>query len=71
MIGRHTVYVVDQYALVACFESGIDEQLIREIARWQPLRAVFRDSSFVSDAVKINTAQIFAQLSPMTDVRVL
>jgi adenine-specific DNA-methyltransferase len=70
-IGAHTVYFVDSNALVACFDDGIDEQLVRELARYQPLRMVFRDSGFVSDAVKINAGQIFAQLSPLTDVRVL
>ena len=35
----------------------------------QPLRVVFRDNGFVSDAVKINVEQIFRQLSPTTDVK--
>jgi adenine-specific DNA-methyltransferase len=70
-IGRHTVYFVDNNALVACFDNGVDEQLVRELASYQPLRMVFRDSSFVNDAVKINAGQIFAQLSPLTEVRVI
>ena len=35
----------------------------------KPLRAVFRDSSYGSDSVKINVDQIFRLLSPDTEVR--
>ncbi|MBC6402642.1 MAG: hypothetical protein GDA39_03510 [Hyphomonadaceae bacterium] len=64
-----TVFFVDDTALVACFESGITENLVKELAGFGPGRVVFRDSGFDSDAVKINTVQIFRQLSPATDVR--
>ncbi len=37
--------------------------------RPEALRAVFRDSGFASDAVKINVEQIFKQMSPGTEVR--
>jgi len=64
-----TVYFVDDNALVACFERGITEDLVKELAGFDPLRVVFRDNGFVSDAVKINVEQIFRQLSPTTDVK--
>lgn len=66
-----TVFFVNEqpYDLIACFDAGITEDLIRELARHEPLRVVFRDSGFVSDAVKINVEQIFRQLSPRTDVK--
>lgn len=66
-----TVFFVDDNALVACFDRGIDEALVRELAACAPLRMVFRDNGFVSDAVKINVEQIFRQLSPGTEVRCL
>lgn len=66
-----TVFFVDDNALVACFDRGIDEALVRELAACAPLRVVFRDNGFVSDAVKINVEQIFSQLSPGTEVRCL
>jgi adenine-specific DNA-methyltransferase len=66
-----TVFFVDQNALAACFESDISEELVRVIARRQPLRAVFRDRSYASDSVKINVEQIFKLLSPSTEVRSL
>ena len=65
------VFFVDDNALVACFESGVTEELVTELANREPLRIVFRDNGFVSDSVKINVEQIFKQLSPMTDVKAL
>ena len=64
-----TVFFVDNNALVACFDTGITEDLVKELASDEPLRVVFRDNGFVSDVVKINVEQIFRQLSPGTDVK--
>lgn len=64
-----TVFFVGDNALVACFENGITEDLVKGLAGHEPLRVVFRDNGFVSDAVKINVEQIFRQLSPTTDVK--
>lgn len=66
-----TVFFVNKepYDLVACFDTVITEELVKELARHQPMRVVFRDNGFVSDAVKINAGQIFRQLSPATDVK--
>lgn len=66
-----TVFFVDDNALMACFETGITEEMVKELAKHEPLRVVFRDNGFVSDAVKINVGQIFRQLSPSTEVRSL
>lgn len=66
-----TVYVVDENALAACFELGVTEELVKQIAARKPLRAVFRDAGFANDAVKVNVAQIFKLLSPTTDVKVV
>ena len=66
-----TVFFVDDNALVACFDTGITEELVKELAKHEPLRVVFRDNGFVSDALKINVEQIFRQLSPSTEVRSL
>ena len=64
-----TILFVDENALVACFDTGITEDLVKELAGHQPLRIVFRDNGFTSDAVKINVDQIFKQLSPGTEVK--
>ncbi len=65
------VFIVDDNALVACFEQGISEELIHELAALNPLRAVFRDNGFASDAVKVNVTQIFKQRSPITEVKAI
>ncbi len=64
-----TVFFVDENALVACFDTGVNEELVKHLAGFEPLRVVFRDNGFVSDAVKINVEQIFKQMSPGTDVK--
>lgn len=66
-----TVFFVDANALAACFDKGISRELVEEIARVQPMRVIFRDNGFVSDAMKINAEQIFKQLSPSTEFRTL
>lgn len=63
------VYFVDGNALAACFDTGISEDFVKELAARKPLRVVFCDNGFTSDAVKINVGQIFKQLSPATEVR--
>lgn len=70
-IGGKTVYFVDTNALAACFETGITEDFVKELAGRKPLRVVFRDSGYSGDDVKINVEQIFKQLSPGTDVKTL
>lgn len=60
-------------ALVACFDKtgGIDDAFIRQLAAFSPLRLVFRDAGFASDAVKINAEQLLKQLSPLTEVKAI
>lgn len=65
------VHTYDEDALVACFAENVPEEVIREIAKRQPLRAVFRDSSFGDDAARVNLGEIFKLLSPDTEVKVL
>jgi len=64
-----TVYAVDGNALIACFDSGVSDDLVKDIAARAPLRAVFRDTGFPTDAARINAEQLFRQLSPGTDVK--
>lgn len=65
------VFLVDDNALAACFDaqSGVDEAFVKELAKRQPLRVVFRDAGFKDSAVKINVEQIFKLLSPATEVK--
>lgn len=58
-------------ALIACFESNVPENVIKEISKRKPRRAVFRDSSFASSPEKINVFEIFKLYAPDTDVKVI
>lgn len=70
-IDEKTVFIVDTNALVACFDKGITEEFVKKLAAYKPLRVVFRDDAFASDAVKINVEQIFKLLSPGTEVKAI
>ena len=65
----YEVFFVDENALIACFDTGVSEELVKELAQHKPLRVVFRDNGFTTDTVKINVDQIFKQLSPGTEVK--
>ena len=60
------VFFVDGNVLTACFDASgsIDETFVKELAKLQPLRVVFRDAGFKNSAVKINVEQIFKLMSP-------
>lgn len=58
-------------ALVACFDNNVPENVIKEIAKRKPRRAVFRDSSFASSPEKINVFEIFKLYAQDTDVKVI
>lgn len=58
-------------ALIACFDSNVPENVIKELAKRKPRRAVFRDSSFASSPEKINVFEIFKLYAQDTDVKVI
>ena len=66
-----TVHTYNDGDLIACFDENIPDTVIKEIAKRQPLRAVFRDSSFADSPAKINVGEIFKMLAPDTKVKVL
>ena len=66
-----TVHTYNGGDLIACFDENIPDSVIREIAKRQPLRAVFRDSSFNGSPAKINVGEIFKMLAPDTRVKVI
>lgn len=68
--GKEVFFVnAEPYDLIACFEGEITESFVKRLATFKPIRVVFRDNCFATDAVKINVDQIFAQLSPTTDIK--
>jgi adenine-specific DNA-methyltransferase len=66
-----TVHNYNDGDLIACFDENIPESVIKAIAKQRPLRAVFRDSSFVNSPAKINVEEIFKLMSPDTTVKVI
>lgn len=70
-IEGHEVFVVDDGALIACFDKRVDLDVVRAIAKREPLRAVFLDAGFVTDDARINAEQIFREVSPATDVKTI
>lgn len=66
-----TVHTYNDGDLIACFEGNIPESVVKEIAKRQPLRTVFRDSSFANSPAKINVTEIFKLLAPNTRVKVI
>jgi adenine-specific DNA-methyltransferase len=70
-IAGKTVFFVDDTALAACFDRGVDETFVKTLASYKPLRVVFRDAGFASDSVKINVEQLFKLLSPATEIKTI
>ena len=66
-----TVHNYNDGDLVACFDENVPDSVIKAIAKMQPLRAVFRDSSFANSPSKINVGEIFKLMTPDTTVKVI
>lgn len=66
-----TVHNYNDGDLIACFDENVPESVIKEIAKKQPLRAVFRDSSFVNSPSKINVGEIFKLMAQDTRLKVI
>lgn len=70
-IHGHEVYNVDDGALLACFDNDVSVKLVRRVAEMRPLRAVFRDSGFATDDARVNAVQVFREISPGTEIKVI
>ena len=64
--GKH-LHIVNEGALVACFDKEINIEAIRHIAQMKPLRVIFRESCFATDADKLNIYEQFKQLCGWSD----
>ena len=71
LISGKNVFKVAGNSLYACFDSDIDEVFIKEVAKENPMRIVFKDSGFKDDTAKVNVKQLLKQLSPETEMKVL
>ncbi|MFT3889730.1 MAG: site-specific DNA-methyltransferase [Arachnia sp.] len=70
-LGGCEVHLIADGALLACFADSVTDSAVRAMAARRPLRAVFKDAGFASDAARINAEQIFRELSPETEVRTI
>jgi adenine-specific DNA-methyltransferase len=51
---------VQEGALIVCLERGVTKDLISEVAKLQPIRAIFLDSGFAgNDQLKVNAVETF------------
>ena len=71
VIDGYTIHNYNDGDLIACFDKDVPDSVIKEIAKRQPLRAVFRDSSFANSPSKINVGEIFKLMAPDTRVKVI
>lgn len=65
------VWRVDHGTLVASFEGTVTDRLVREIANLAPTGVVLTDSMFENDAARINAEQIFREIAPETELKVI
>lgn len=65
-----TIHNVNDGDLVGCFEGVVTEKVIDAIAAMNPVRVVFRDSSFTEAANKMNLFELFKQKCSWTDEEV-
>lgn len=61
------IYTVNGGDLVACFSTGITDNVVKAMTDKMPLRVLFRDSCFTEDARKINIYEQFKQLLEWAD----
>jgi adenine-specific DNA-methyltransferase len=66
-----TVHTYNNGDLITCFNENVPESVVKTIAKRQPLRAVFRDNSFINSPSKINVGEIFKLMAPDTRVKVI
>ncbi len=65
-----TIHNVDDGNLVACLNGTVTEKVVAAIAAMQPVRVVFRDSSFTEASTKMNLYELFKQKCEWTEKEV-
>ena len=67
--GKH-LHIVNEDALVACFDKEISVEAVSRIAELKPLRVIFREECFATDADKLNIYEKFKQFCGWNDEEV-
>ena len=68
---NNNVYFVENNSLVACFDDTIDMKIVDEICKCNPLKIVFKESSFKTDSDKINVFEKIKKLSNETEINII
>lgn len=68
---NNNVYFVENNSLVACFDDTIDINIVDEICKCNPLKIVFKESSFKTDSGKINIFERIKKLSSESEVNII
>lgn len=71
IVAGKTIFNVAGGYLLACFDTGVTDEVVTAIAKKQPVHAVFRDAGMATDSTAINFEQIFASYSPDTKRAIL
>ncbi len=66
-----TIHSYGHNEVIACFDENVNLELMTEIAKRQPVHAVFCDRCFESSPAKINLTGIFMHYSPDTNIKIL
>lgn len=66
-VGGKRIHIVNEGALVACFDKEISLEALRHIAEMKPLRVIFREECFATDADKLNIYEQFKQFCGWSD----
>ena len=64
------LHIVNEGALVACFDKEISVEAVSRIAELKPLRVIFREECFATDADKLNIYEKFKQFCGWNDEEV-
>mgnify|MGYP000914973491 CR=1 FL=1 len=67
--GKH-LHIVNEGALVACFDKEISVEAVIRIAELKPLRVIFSEECFATDADKLNIYEKFKQFCGWNDEEV-
>ena len=77
LVGKYKIYVVKKGAvpeLVACFDEDVNDDVIRKMAEYKPMRVAFRERSLKTVERRANAENLLKQLHPMleeNDIRLI
>ena len=77
LVGKYKIYVVKKGAvpeLVACFDEDVNDEVIRKMAEYKPMRVAFRERGLKTVERRANAENLLKQLHPLleeNDIRLI